>query len=454
MKKSGNKDQLIIVVMNILIILGVLAFFGIRLLDTKERYDQQQQLDIHTDPLADVLISNIDLLQRDRLYDNGDGSYSYKGYADRNYVTYNGILYRIVEITAEKNIVLISNQAVTLSPLSQRDAFNNKPLYYWLNATREEHTGIFESTLNNKTEFLTECTVDFSALTNAANAVRTSTGVSGYVTLLSVYQYKNCGANESFLNNGEKFWLSNVDGNGFSYYVDSDGSIKVAKETSFMLAVRPVITVKNGLKVLGGSGSSTDPYVINENDPYQAKNIWVGSIVKYSDILWRVTEKDSSGNIILTSLDIAMREEGPVSIRQAHNNVYNLQTGAGYYFNRTYVKNLYRYSDFLVKRDWPLGGTIDTEYFDYRDSFQRSLYCYIYLPTSADMFLNDKDPCRLILYDPYTYSKAYSIYESRLKLFDVAKEGNYRICVCMNGSLMVADGIGTTDEPYILEVDE
>ena len=120
MKKSSSGDQINLTVMNILIILGVLAFFAVRLMDSKASFEELNDRDIHNDPLAEVLISDIDLLKRDRLFDNGDGSYSFKGYVDHNYVSYNGIIYRIVEISKDREIVLISNEPITLSPLSQR----------------------------------------------------------------------------------------------------------------------------------------------------------------------------------------------------------------------------------------------------------------------------------------------------------------------------------------------
>ncbi len=454
MNKSSGRNQLILTIINVLIILAVAGLFVMRVVKFKAHFDELDKYNVYDYPLADVLVSQIDLLQQDRLYENEDGTYSFKGYVMNNYVSYNGLLYRIVEIGKEKEIVLVSNESVTLSTLSQRERLDSTPLYNWLNARNGEHTGIFEATLNNKEDFLTDCTNNFAALESAGDTSRHVTSTDGYVSLLSVNQYYAGGEAESYLNNGEPFWLSNVDHNGYSYYVAEDGDVKLAKDASLMLCVRPVITLKPGVKALKGSGSATDPYLLNENDPYQAKDIWTGAFISYDNALWRVTGRDVEGNLIVTGTNIAMREDGPVTIRQAHNNVYNTQTGAGYHFNHTYVKNMYRYEDFLTRIDWPIGGSQDSEFFDYRDNFQRTLRCYVFIPTTADMFLNDHQPCRLMTYDPFSQSTAYMIEEYKLKPFNTTKEGNYRICVCLKGSLMVADGFGTKEEPYVLEVDE
>ncbi len=454
MNKSSGRIQLILTIVNALIILALADVFIVRAMKFKKEFDEQGKYNIYEYPLAEVLIAQIDPLQQDRLYAQEDGTYAYKGYVHENFVSYNGLLYRIVEINEQGEMVLVSNEAVTLSTLAQRQPLDKTPLYVWLNNGEGEHTGIFEATLNDKQELLTVCRNDFSALESGEDTKRHETSREGYVSLLSVSQYLNGGGADSFLKNGEPFWLSNVDGQGYSYYVTESGEVKLAKDTSLMLSVRPVITVKAGIKALKGAGTSTNPYLLNENDPYQAKDIWIGSFVSYNDVTWRVTDRDEEGNLVITMIDLVTRDGEPISIRQSHNNVYNLQTGAGYHFNHTYVKTMYRYTDFLTRRDWPNGGSLESEYFDYRDNFQRVLRCYVYIPTMADLFLNDYQPCRLMTYDIFAHATAYMIDEYHVRTFDGTREGNYRICVCLKGSLMVADGLGTREEPYVLEVDE
>ncbi|MBO4537279.1 MAG: hypothetical protein J5694_00225 [Erysipelotrichaceae bacterium] len=453
--KQSSRNQLIITIVNALVIMGAIGFLVYRLMDFKAQFAQIDRKNIQNDPLSDVLIAQIDLLQQDRLYDNEDGTYSFRGYVLNNYVSYNGLMYRIVEINENGEIVLISNESVTLQPLAQRARLDKTPVYLWLNSSDDEFSGIFEKTLNDKAEYLTACTNDFSAIDSANDRSRRTTGTGGYVTLLSLFQYQNSGGAESFLHGSEPFWLSNVDGRGFSYYVAENGSVELGTDTDLLLGVRPVITLKAGLKVSKGSGTADDPYIVNENDPYQAKDIWVGTFVIYSNMLWRVTGKDANGNLIITSVDLAQDGGEPVSTRYSSRNYYNLQIGAGHYFNNTYLKKMYRYKDFLTANNWPIGGAMDTDNFDYRDSLQRSLECYVALPTLSDMFLGDcHDEYRLMLLNPFTLSQAYSVSDYRLQSFNVTKDGNYRICVCLKGSLMVADGFGTREDPYVLEVDE
>ena len=73
--------------------------------------------------------------------------------------------------------------------------------------------------------------------------------------MLTYKEYVQALGNESYLNNGTYYWLMSTSAQ--NYYVFTEGG--VSSETNGYYGIRPVITLKDNVKVVSGNGTKEDP---------------------------------------------------------------------------------------------------------------------------------------------------------------------------------------------------
>ena len=77
--------------------------------------------------LSKVLVDRIDYSSADRLIENEDGTYTFVGNVNNNYISISGNLYRIISIDSNKNIKIIAEKSITIMPLYEK-IFSLTPL--------------------------------------------------------------------------------------------------------------------------------------------------------------------------------------------------------------------------------------------------------------------------------------------------------------------------------------
>ena len=82
-------------IVNTIIVLAIMTFYFGRLFYYKEKMTITYT-DTTSDTLSHLLIARNDVLKEDRLYQQQDGSYVFKGMVSDNYCLYENALYRIV----------------------------------------------------------------------------------------------------------------------------------------------------------------------------------------------------------------------------------------------------------------------------------------------------------------------------------------------------------------------
>lgn len=153
----------------------------------------------------------------------------YGGEEQRNYITNNEKIYRIL------GVYLING--VEYVKIIQED-----------NESTSSYSGLNEALLNynnslpnNKLEYLT-----------------------GEVQIISANDYVQIGAYDSYLNDGEEI-LTNTTSESNVFYVTTSGELKLKAQTE-VSNIRPVLVLKSDARIRNtGDGSSNNPYIIQDS---------------------------------------------------------------------------------------------------------------------------------------------------------------------------------------------
>jgi hypothetical protein len=101
--------------------------------------------------------------------------------------------------------------------------------------------------------------------TNISTKPAETTMVGASVGLLNSYEYynayKNSRPNTGYLNNGYYWWLLNPNNASYVRHVINVGAgLYAAPRNTY--GVRPSINLKSDVKIISGSGTESDPYVV------------------------------------------------------------------------------------------------------------------------------------------------------------------------------------------------
>ena len=156
-----------------------------------------------------------------------------------------------------------------------------------------------------------------------------------------------------------------------------------------MYGVRPTITLKASLSVLGGNGTKEQPYMIESHPVASLASAYVGGYVRYSDQMFRIIEK-SNNEVRLALNGVVMEDQMPVErIFSRKTNQYNPKEyqSVAQYLNQTYYRTL-QHPEYLVEGTWNIGSYGDVNY-DYATSGQNTVNAKIGMLQVGDLFVED-----------------------------------------------------------------
>ena len=447
-KKDINKEKIFQIVNSILIV-AILGFYLTRLFMYKYKLAV-----VHSDStystLSQVVIDRNDVLSEDRLYENEDGSYTYKGMITDNYCLFDNVLYRILSIDADGNIKLVSEDCLTNFTMSESSSFETTSLYRWLNPTEDKYSGKYYNSLTN-TVYLTKTSVNYKIVDDITD-YQTDSYQSVDVSILSLEDYINAGSSESFLANGQSFWLSNCDSNYQYYYVDKQGAIGTSYSANMFVGVRVVITLRSNLTALSGQGTSDDPYIITESHCENISQAKIGDYISYSDQTWRVESFDEDGNANLI-LEGLIQENGETYTRYFGSvNYLRSNGGIGQYLNEDFLATLNNYESYLVYKTWNFGTFTQIDNYDYIYSYNPSFEAYVSIPTIGCFYLNEYTDYFLGNNSFQSDDLIFTAKEDILYADLISQEAGLRPMICINKTIKIISGTGTESDPYQLEV--
>jgi len=413
---------------SVIFLSSLFIFFSFRLVYNYMKEQKANSL-IDNGMLSTKIINN--LKKENYLYN--DNKYILKNLVENNYVSYSGILWRIVSVDDGK-IKLVSDENVTVLPFGKN--YDESNVIKWLNST-------FKSNLTQPDLFITE----FDSCVNNVDKIEKSdcNNSKNYVSLLSMNDYIDAGANNSYLNNNTYFWLSASNENE-PWYVFDNGGLKT-DSNNHIYGIRPVI-VLNDIEYIYGNGTKSSPYIISNEPVDTLSEIELGSYIDYSGYTWKVVSRDETSVKVVLSIPLKLNDEEIKKIYSKKYNYYNLNdsTGIAYYLNHTFYNTL-KDKKYLKKGDFYI-GKFDT--YDLEELYNEKVNAYVGLLTVGDIFVTQN--IDMYLLSSVTDDNTIPILNKNNSLFYnfVSYESGIKPVIYLDNKAEVKGGMGDENYPFEL----
>lgn len=448
-KKRKIKKQLIFNFISIIIILT----FGIYYLGRLIHYKMENDKDVvYSDVLAEQLVQRIDKYDINQSLVLTNNIYRFVGDANNNYVKFMGYSWRIIRINEDKTITMITEDPIISLAYGNTSSFTDSQINKWLNNMNEEYTGIFYNMISSSKDYLvnTKTCLDTFNTVEAIGCYETNNDYA--ISLLSIKDYASAGGTNSFLNNGSYFWTTNTNKENQFWYISDDGKTGVADADS-EYGLRPVITLKENIKTISGTGTSDDPYIIMEHKPNTLNDTYIGEYITLNDSLWRIVSKDEN-SIKVVSEDYITNDDETI-YESIYSDVNNLsktsdKTSLMYYLNNSYYKN-FKEKDLLIKGNF-YNGTYDANGdYNYQTTYNSAIKSYVGLLSIAEPFIYDSGNTFTMTRNIDNELSIFIITEDKLLFEDAISNTHYvRPSVYVKNTAKITGGDGTYLSPYTI----
>lgn len=419
-----------------------IIFYGGRFLyfylDNKKTEKTEEQLFAQT-----IIKNNLD----SKNFKQINTDYYFYNDALNNYITYSNLMFRIVKVTSNNEIVLISDNSLTSLAYGEDKEYDESYLVHWLNKKSDDTSGILEGNLNQASTYLEKTETCTDKVSDIEKISCKSVNDNYYFSILSMVDYINTGGTKSFINNGQSIYLANTNQEGKVWYINESGKLDT-DDGDGIYGVKVVITLKATVSLKDGNGSQDHPYRFEEDN----QNLF-GSYVKLGDDVWRVYDVDN--NIIKLSLN-SLLEVDNEKIRHLYSNhtYYHNDTVFGslaYYLNTTYLNSL-SYKDLILNYQYSNSYYGSSTNYDYANSLNTSIDTKVANLSVGDVFVNSiLDNYFLATGDEKNGKNVYvARKDGTIDTKKVQNEAYIVPCISMDKNNLTK-GTGTFTDPYRTE---
>lgn len=436
-KKNVLKITPILVLLNVIIIIIIVAFYLSRLV----KYYKIEHRPNETITFADRLIQKQEYINLTNGLIKKDNTYVYIGKDVNNYVMYSGMLFRIISIDENKNIKMISNDTLTLLYSGLEKGYNDSYVNKWLNE-------IYGNTFFESERLLSNSLMCEDVIDSLDNITCNNINKDNKIILPSLNDYKFSGGENSFINNGKDFYLSSLDQNNNNYYINKEGQIGLNEITTKIYGVRPVITINGSINLLSGNGSVEDPYLVEKHDILKLSDTYVGNIISIDNNNYKVVSKEED-KVKLVLDGVLLNDEKELElIFDSKSSIYN-NSSIYKYLNDNYLNKL-SIKDSIIKSNWGTNKlTLDN--LDYSNINKSVISSNIGMLNLGDFFVGDYN-------NTYTLTRGIEnddiiniINENGNVYGDMVTSKHYvRPSFYLDGETNIISGVGNDIAPYEL----
>ena len=452
MTKRRLKIRPVLIALNVSLLIIIALFYTFRLVKYYLKENGHKDADTTT-LLVDELIKKQSYVDQTKglVHDKNASIYRYIGKVEDNYLEYSGILFRIVGIDKDNNIKAISDSNLTLMYSGLEKGFDKSYVYKWLNKSDEKYSGIFENNMGSTDKYLTNTYLCDDVVSDLKDINCEKNNNALKITLLSLYDYASAGGKESYLNNGESYYLSTIDDKNNNYFINTTGDVGLNKISSKIYGVRPVITIKNDVALMHGDGSKTSPYAVIEKSISKLSDVYISKYINYSGSTYRVISTGENVKIALSD-NIKDGDKYLEKTFGGKNNIYSTtKKTIGEYLNNTYYKSI-KNNDLIVKSSYGIGSnTLDN--LDYTAVYSKTDTFNIGMLTLGDMFISDTKNV-LTMNRGIESSMIINVINKDGNVFGdlIASKYEVRPTMYLKGDISIVSGDGSIDSPYELGV--
>lgn len=427
---NKNKFSKLFVIISFLIMFALLLTYSIRFIHFYNIEHPKNEIE-------NLLSSKI--LEEKIVNNNGltllNNEYIYKGKVENNYVSYSGYLFRIVKVNKDKSIKLVTDDITTSLVWGYHTDYENSYIKKYL----EE---VFYNSLVNKDKYLLESNWCIDSIKKKTDVCKDI--YSSKIGLLTYNDYKLANSNNSYLNINKYWWTMNTYDDSKVWYVFDEGGVNNKSDdesTYYSFGVRPSIVINPNVQFISGNGTKENPYII---DKYTEVN--VGSYVNYSNYIWKVISVNDNIKLVMDDClkdgEVCLTRKYSNSSSEFNPNSYNT---LAYYLNHNFYNTLD--DKYIVKGIWNV-GKIDAEVsYDYNNIYNDNVEANVGLlnvveNNKIDSFTLTPGSDELI----YKLNQDGSLYSS-----DTDEELNIYPVIYLNKDIVVNNGDGTKENPFIIE---
>lgn len=438
-----NREQLFFLI-SIIFIAGCFIFYGSRLI---YYYGIENPRIKKNETLYNVvkLKKNIVTIG-DGLYKVNKG-YFYKGQVTNNYVKYSGRIWRVVSID-EENVKLITDSPQTSLVWGIKTTYDKSLVKSWLNNSDNKIKSFYDSLSNKDILTLTKTCTD----TISDKKITCDTTIEENIGLLSAYEYKEAGGENSYLNIGEYWWTSSINSSNVAWYVYSKGALNntvSSGKTYYAYGVRPTITIKGDTKVLNGDGTKDNPFNLDTSTNNILNSKYVGEYIKYNDYVWRIIETDEK--YVKVAMDDVIKENNEDYLTTyGSSNYMSIKSGIGNYLNKTFYDSLNN-KEYILNHEFNMGRYDKTYNYDFNKITEYKEKMNVGLLQLGELFITDVDHYFLSTRTITSDGTIYEVLEDG-KIYAGSRKDEKRVrpTIYLKPDISVSGGNGKKDDPYMI----
>lgn len=272
-----------------------------------------------------------------------------------NFLWYSGKLWRIVGINNDRSIKLVTQNAMTTvawDTSSSNTDYSTSQMRRWLNNE-------FLPTLYDTENLLVNHEWDYTTYESfpdqkATENVKKLTGTNAdKVGLLNIYEFMMTGGTilstpDTYLENGYYWWTMSPKTSGSRVWLVSDYGYADNGGPASSYGARPSVNLKSDIKITGGMGIRSNPYVIEEDkgtgvETELLNNRLSGEYINFNNVKYRIVGIEN-GLTKITMADYSVNETGiskntlttSITFGASGKVTYNTSAGIGKYMNDWY----------------------------------------------------------------------------------------------------------------------
>ena len=444
-----NKICLVFIIANITVLLLITSYYGSRLI---KYYRLENPKIKEKETLVNIITLEKNLvLMGNGLYEK-DNIFYYKGKDVNNYVSYSGRLWQIISVNKDHTVKMITvdNQSSLVWGID--NDYKNSYVRAWLNPSDEEYSGIFYDTLYNPDMYIKDSSWCIDIVDKKPDTCEKT--IKDKIGLLSIYEYNRALGSASFLNTATYWWMINGYLDNKVWYVYPEG--KLNNESSLNTAyysygIRPVININKDIKVYGGDGSKTNPYIIEPDSNNVLKQKKVGEYVKYSDYIWRIAKLED--NYIQVYMDgfIQENKKDMDSRFSTIDNIYSSDKSMGKYLNTEFYNTLSN-PEYLVESKWYTGNYDYNVDYNYKNIYKSSTSGKVGMLHVGSLFIEDYEDYFLMTRQNNYEDTIYKVIKNGKIFADyIDSSSHVRAAISLKTDIIVKSGNGKKEDPYIIE---
>ena len=249
-----------------------------------------------------------------------------------NYIRLSNMLFRIIKLDDNNNIIAIASDDVVNINYSKIDDWLNN---YYIKLFTDKSKKYL---VKNKYCKTTPASKDLNKCDSYTD--------ERYFYIVNP-MYINATKDEegySYLKPSSMTWVSSSKDKLYvtrNYFVNEYyGQDYYPVEKNDNYGLRPLITIKGKSKIISGDGTMLDPYTFEEEPKGKGGDYintrYVGEYIRYSGYLWRIIETPKDGTTKVIMMDTVIKgDNDPVKTSYARDNIYNPKEkgNVGYYIN-------------------------------------------------------------------------------------------------------------------------